>query len=262
MKKSGSLSPPIRVEVAAVAVDDGKLTFQLPEPGIFDNLFSLFFPLKCVHCGASGNWLCRDCAAALTPVGPANCSRCGRPGLHRVPGCPECKGRSLPFGFARAAFHFEGPARSLVHALKFGGQKRLAALMAAISCDAARLTVPEKEATLTYVPLHRSKLATRGYNQAELYARALSRLLGLPFMGLLEKQTPTPPQNRLNSKQRRKNLAGSFVLRKRARAARGRILLIDDVYTTGSTAAECARVLKEGMGAGVDVWTFARTVKE
>ncbi len=242
-------------------MEDGNLTVHLPGPGFFDNLLSVLFPLRCVHCGASGNWLCRACAGALIPVGPENCSRCGKPSLYKVPDCPECRGRSLPFGSARAAFHFEGPGRSLVHALKFGGQRRLAMLMAAISFGAARLTVLEKDVTLTHVPLHRSKLATRGFNQAELYAKALSRLLGLPHKGLLEKQFPTPPQNRLNSKQRRKNLAGSVALREGAKTGNGRVLLIDDVYTTGSTAAECSRALRKGLGVEVDVWTFARTVK-
>ncbi len=262
MQEWASLSPLSHAGVTGVVVMDGDLTFRVPEPGFIDNLLSVLFPLRCVHCGAFGYWLCQSCAEALTAIGPENCSRCGRPGLDKVATCAECRGRNLPFGFARAAFRFEGPGRSLVHALKYGGQQRLARLMAAISCSAASLTVPEKDVTLTYVPLHRSKLASRGYNQAELYAKALSRLLDLPLTGLLEKKHPTPPQNRLNSKQRQNNLAGSFALRKEAGPPNSRILLIDDVYTTGSTAAECARVLCGGLGARVDVWTFARTVKE
>ena len=223
----------------------GKNQFQLSESGIIESLLSVLFPLRCVHCGQAGYWLCPECAAKLQPLGKNLCS-----------------GRDLRFRSARAAFVFEGPARSLVHRLKYSGQRRLAVFMADIACNEAGLTGPDKAVTLTYVPLHRSKLLNRGYNQAELFAGALSRRLGLPLRDLLCKHHPTMAQNQLGFDERRRNLEGSFGLRRGARLARGSesIVLVDDVFTTGSTASECARTLQE-LGAEVDVWTFARTVK-
>ncbi|MFA5809775.1 MAG: ComF family protein, partial [Thermoleophilia bacterium] len=197
----------------------------------------------------------------MTPVGPHRCYRCGKPGLRHVPECRECRGRGLQFESARAAFVFDGPVRSLVHRLKYSGHRRLAEHMADLSCNRADLTEIGKEVTLTYVPLHRSKLLSRGYNQAGMYARALARRLDLPFEDLLCKQHPTPPQNRLNLDERKVNLAGSITIRKGARCGSPRVLLIDDVYTTGSTVSECAGVLKSEIGVDVHVWTFARTVK-
>lgn len=240
---------------------------------MFSEFLSVLFPLRCVHCGRSGNWLCPQCAGSLSPLGPRFCRHCGRPcGKNEATSsgrrdCPECRGRELHFHTARAAFSFEGPARSLVHRLKYSGQRRLAAFMAELTCKQAGLTVTGKAVTLTYVPLHSSKLLSRGYNQAELYARALSRRLGLPLQDLLCKQHPTLAQNQLGFEERRRNLEGSFSLRRRVGVSAaaghdiGRLVLVDDVYTTGSTTAECARVLQEGLGVDVDVWTFARTVK-
>ena len=275
----------------------GKPQIRAPQPGPLDNFLSLLFPLRCVHCGRGGDWLCPECLAALEPIGPDRCRRCGRParidlsgrglpgssglpGLREAPvphalsgagdplasrdpaGCPECRGRRLPFSSAGAAFRYSGPARSLVHALKYSGQRRLARFMAAISADLSGLTRGTREVTLTYVPLHRSKLLARGYNHAGLYAQAVSRCLDLPLENLLTKCRPTPAQNRLNFHERRKNLSESISLRRRDQKAARRVILIDDVYTTGSTAAECAGVLREEMGVTVEVWTFARTVKE
>ena len=135
--------------------------------------------------------------------------------------------------------------------------------MVEIACYQAGLTSPDKAVTLTYVPLHSTKLLSRGYNQAELLARALSRRLGVPVGDFLCKQHPTPAQNQLGFDERRRNLEDSFALRRGAKPPAGadRLVLVDDVYTTGSTSSECARVLMEGLGLKVDVWTFARAVK-
>jgi predicted amidophosphoribosyltransferase len=133
--------------------------------------------------------------------------------------------------------------------------------MADLSCNRDDLTEIGKEVTLTYVPLHRYKLLSRGYNQAGMYARALARRLELPVEDLLRKQYPTSPQNRLNLDARKVNLAGSITIRKGARCGSRRVLLIDDVYTTGSTVSECAGVLKSELGVDVQIWTFARAVK-
>ena len=242
-------------------MDDGKPPILPPEPGVLDNILSILFPIRCVHCGASGNWLCGGCAAALNPVGRHRCRRCGNPAAGDVPECRECLGLPLKFDNAGAAFVYEGPARSLVHRLKYSGQRRLAGTMADLSCRHADLTGMGKEVTLTYVPQHKSKLLSRGYNQAGIYARSLARRLDLPLSDLLCKQNPTLSQNRLNQDERKVNLQGSIMLRKGARCKSSRVLLVDDVYTTGATASECAGVLHDGLGVDVRVWTFARTVR-
>ena len=137
--------------------------------------------------------------------------------------------------------------------------------MAAISADyLGRLTLGDKSFTLTYVPQHRSRLSSRGYNQAALYAGALSRRLDLPLHAFLAKKHATPAQNRLDFGSRRNNLNGSIIMKSRGPSGPrpgGAIILVDDVYTTGSTAAECAGLLKEHLGVQTFIWTFARTVR-
>ncbi|MHB1390840.1 MAG: ComF family protein [Thermoleophilia bacterium] len=235
---------------------------ELPKPGVLSELLSCLFPLRCVHCGTPGNWLCPVCALALSPLSPPRCQLCGRPQAQSSPRCPECRDRRLHFSSARAAFAFDGPARSLVHRLKFSGQRRLASFMAAISLEpVSELTANLQGASLTSVPLHGSRMISRGYNQASLYARALARLLGLPFDELLLKNHPTVPQNTLDFRQRRNNLIDGFSLRRGAGVAGERVILVDDVYTTGSTAQGCARILNDGLGVDVHIWTFARTAR-
>ena len=231
------------------------------EESILSSIISILFPLRCAHCGCYGARLCPECDGKLKPIGPRRCRRCGKPSLYDVPECPECRGRCLYFRSAGAAFRYDGPARSLVHRLKYSGQHRTAGLMAELTQDHPDLTENREGVTLTYVPVHGSKSFSRGYNQAELYARALSRRLELPLTGFLAKKFPTAPQNRLNFSDRGKNLNNSIVFRGGADCHTGRVVLIDDVFTTGSTVSECARVLTDSMGVEVDVWTFARTVK-
>jgi ComF family protein len=229
---------------------------------ILTQLLSIFFPHRCAHCQAYGEELCPECRALLKPIGPYRCRRCGKPCLYDVPDCPECRHRRLYFSSALAAFCYQGSARSLVHGLKYSGLRRLAGLMADLSVTDPQLTDKDRGVTLTYVPMHHSKKFSRGYNQAQLYARAISDRLDLPLTPMLLKQSPTIPQNRLNFGDRGKNLNNSFTVHRGCECKTEKVLLIDDVFTTGATVSECARVLTHKLEVDVDVWTFARTVKD
>jgi predicted amidophosphoribosyltransferase len=109
--------------------------------------------------------------------------------------------------------------------------------------------------------MHHSKKFSRGYNQAQLYARAISRRLELPLAEMLTKQFSTVPQNRLNFDDRGNNLNNSFKVLRGCGCNTEKVLLIDDVFTTGATVSACSHILKSNLGVDVDVWTFARTVK-
>lgn len=227
---------------------------------LLSEILSLLFPQRCVHCGQEGDILCGTCHGLLESMGERVCRRCGG-----VTGdgdsCLECSARQLHFGTARALFAYSGPARSVVHALKYGNQRRLARTMASFSSGSDNLTGFFQGATLVPVPMHHTREFERGYNQAALYARALAGRWSTGYAEPLIRVHETTPQNSLGFQGRLRNPRNSVELKQGVRLPAGRVVLVDDVYTTGSTASESARILVQGLGVEVDVWTFARTVK-
>ncbi|HUK24714.1 MAG TPA: ComF family protein [Terriglobales bacterium] len=181
--------------------------------------------------------------------------------------CGLCR-RARPV-FARAVAYgsYEGALRGLIHLLKYDGVqpaagalgKRLAAAMAAL------MPVFEDETVAVVpVPLHREKLRQRGFNQAELAARAALKLVGGGFAleaDVLKRERPTESQIGLTRHQRRANLRGAFAVSRPELIAGRPVLLVDDVLTTGTTASECARVLRRAGASKVWVATVARTLK-
>jgi len=162
---------------------------------------------------------------------------------------------------ARSLYVFEGGAREAVHYLKYRWRtmlgpvlgKALAALVSDMGFS-PELVLP--------VPLHRRKIRQRGFNQSVVLARHMSRCLGLKLdVSSLARSRHTASQVGLNTRERRRNVAGAFVVRRAQRVAGRAVLLVDDVLTTGATVDECSRVLKEA-GAEVAVVTIARAAHD
>jgi ComF family protein len=148
---------------------------------------------------------------------------------------------------ARAPFAFEGPARLAIHRLKFSGWRGVGGALAAAMVAVAPAPASD---VVTWVPLSRRRLAERGYDQARVLAEGAARGLGLPCLRLLSRRTSTGAQARRPGADRRTALRGAFEGAARARRlAGGRVLLVDDVLTTGATAAACADALMD-LGAG------------
>lgn len=219
-------------------------------------VIDLLYPPSCQLCRApldQGRYLCPDCRGELPRVAPPFCQLCGLPFDGPLSGeftCPNCEERELAFDFARAALLARGGARELVHAFKYRRRIHLHRDLAALTAEA--LLDPRLRAedgwTLVPVPLHWRRQQWRWFNQAHEIARSLARLADLPLSPALRRVRPTDQQILLTRDQRLKNLRGAFRLSRRERKHRqlkGKpILLVDDVFTTGSTAHECARVLK------------------
>ncbi|MFL5798776.1 MAG: double zinc ribbon domain-containing protein [Actinomycetota bacterium] len=216
------------------------------------SLLDLVFPLRCAGCGG-GTWpFCSACREALAPITPPTCARCGRPWLEPVDRCRDCPPPTL--ATARAPFLYEGPARSALYRLKFSGWRAVAdalgAAMAAVDDSGA--------VAVTWVPLGRRRRAERGYDQARALARAVGSRLGLPVLPLLRRVADTDPQARRTARERRLAMRGAFEAV--ARPPPGPLLLVDDVLTTGATAAECAGVLRAAGARSVALLTAARAV--
>jgi ComF family protein len=186
--------------------------------------------------------------------------------------CPVCRRVAPPFAAAMAYGSYEGGLRELVHLLKYGGVKpaanvlgKLLAEAFSLRCEFAR-SETENKIIVIPVPLHASRRRQRGFNQAELIAGAALKCLPdrdrlVLATDVLKRQRDTHSQIGLTSHQRRENLRGAFVVRN-AEAIAGRdVLLVDDVFTTGTTASECARVLRRAGAARVSIATVARTLK-
>ncbi len=217
----------------------------------------LLFPPRCSNCGAAGELLCDACALSLERALPPRCLRCWRPWRDAGP-CVSCQIDPPPFDGLYAAFVYAGTARTLVHALKYRGMTALASPMAARLADGVRERGLAADVVVP-VPLSGLRRRTRGYNQAEALAREVGRGFSLPMIArALARRRHSPPQARsADIEERRRNVLGAFAPRD-ARVAGQRVLLLDDVTTTGATLAACAGALKEAGARSVWAVAFAR----
>ncbi len=244
----------------------GWLRVSVAEP-----VLSVLFPPRCVGCGDFESHLCPSCRDTLEGIGAGSCPRCGEPGpAPLVAGrCARCMGREITYAGARGAFRHQGVARRMVADFKFGGQPVLGRVMADLArpafADYVSSIGSEDRTLVTWVPCHRAAQRKRGYNQAEVLARALaSGPRPLARAGLVRKTSATKHQKGLGRAGRQDNLRGAFVLDEEAAARLSprtqALVLVDDVYTTGATAREVSSVLTAGTGLPVYVFTFSRAV--
>jgi len=214
-------------------------------------MLDLLFPPRCASCGAAGRSVCPVCARRVPVVTPPLCARCGRPSEDPLSACAECPPPVI--SVVRTPFLYDGPVADLVRALKFRGwawaARALGGAMAAVW--------EERVDVVTWVPLSRARRRERGFDQAERLARVVARRLDRPLEPLLRRVADTPAQARLSGPDRRRALRDAFVARRRSARS---VLLVDDVLTTGATAAACARALREAGAAEVAVLAAARSL--
>ena len=218
-------------------------------------LLDLILPVRCVVCDAHGEQLCPACLDALPRLRLPLCARCGKPTQWPVDRCRECAGRRLAFASARAAVAYDDRVRRLVQGWKERGLRTLADAAA----DAVDDAVPKPGASaLTFVPADRARGLERGYQPAERLARELGERWSLPVEPLLARTRHAARQRGLSLADRRGNVAGAFAP---ARGSPRSVCLVDDVYTSGSTANAAASALRKGGARRVEVVTFARAVR-
>ena len=215
------------------------------------------FPPRCVACGEQGSFLCPACREAMPRALPPRCPLCWQP-ERRGEMCGRCAQGRPAFEAARSLCVYQGPVREAVHALKYNHLSALARPMGEIMAayvEAEALPVD----MVVPVPLFGRRRRLRGYNQSALLAREVARLCGLPLAERgLARRRDTPPQARsVDAEARRRNVAGAFAAAPRRVEGR-RVLLIDDVMTTGATLDACAQALRQAGAASVWALTFAR----
>ncbi len=221
-------------------------------------LASLFYPPLCTICSASvpiDEYLCGDCEKKVSRITAPFCRTCSEPFPGDITGpfsCANCAHRTLHFESAVAAYRSRGIVRRVVHDFKYGHHFYLRHLVGRwlnAALDDERLkNVPFD--LLVPVPLHPARQRERGFNQAEALAELVSARRGIPCQKVLERVRYTTTQTAFDRTERMENLHNAFRLRKKMNVRELRVLLIDDVLTTGATLSECARVLK-GEGAAL-----------
>ncbi|RME61284.1 MAG: ComF family protein [Caldilineae bacterium] len=218
-------------------------------------LLDTVFPPTCVGCGRVGSLFCAHCAQAVLPTPPPLCPRCGRPQKNEASLCRLCRqDPQPPLRLVRAAALHASPLRAAIHALKYENHPELAESLARYLIAAAMqepfTSLIEQIHVVIPVPLHDERLATRGYNQSALLARNFAAHWGLPVEETwLRRIRATQSQVGLNATERRQNVSGAFQAQE---AAAGKhILLVDDVFTTGSTLNACAAALRQAGAADI-----------
>lgn len=235
-------------------------------------LADFFLPAACAGCGerlpteGASRRICGRCRSRLRPPAPPLCRRCGLPrgtGAGKARECEECRRWPPILLGARSAVILRPPADRLVHALKYGGWRELAGPLGRRMAR-VRLPAPARDphAVVVPVPTTRTRRRRRGYNQAAALATVVARELGLPGVRALRRRPGGRTQVALQPVERDRNVRRAFSARgAEASRIRGRaVLLVDDVLTTGATAAAAARALESAGARGVVLLTFARAL--
>lgn len=253
---------------------DAIRTIQRAANYLKDGLLGLIYPRACYGCESSmveqEGWLCEKCLDQLHPITRPLCDICGQPfsgDLMADFECSNCADRYMQFDFARAGYQSKDLARVLVHRFKYNDQFFLARLLGEMlneTLNDPRIADSDEDAewVLVPVPLHSRRLREREYNQAEELCRVVSRLRGLQMVNALRRTRYTRKQAMLERSERLTNLRGAFTISPKARErnsiAEKRVLLVDDVLTTGATASECAQTLSDAGALKVVVITVVR----
>jgi len=225
----------------------------LPLAQLGQVVVGFFFPCRCVGCGKVGEFLCVGCCQQLPRLLPPFCRKCGKPESSGDL-CATCWGHQTEIDGIRSPFHFDGVIRQAVHELKYHKLKAISACLAKLLAVYLQAN-PVPGEVLVPVPLYPRRLRERGYNQSSLLTRELGKLVGLPVVedSLYRFKDSLPQARTATVEGRRRNVANAFTCRGQRLNGR-RVLLVDDVCTSGATLEACAAALKAA--GAVSVWGF------
>lgn len=215
---------------------------------------------QCEVCGRTGaGTVCNVCMASLDYLQGITCIHCGKQLNEQYPhsSCPDCKAGIFYYERAYSCFEYKGMGKVLLHKLKYEGRTGLARVIAGLMEERLKNEGLKTDAIIP-VPIHEKKLEARGFNQSYMIAEELGRRLGRPVIDCMERTRETKAQYNLDKVQRQMNIVDAFSVRIRYNIDKYKsILLLDDIYTTGSTVNECSKTLKEAGAGAIYVITAA-----
>ncbi len=234
---------------------------------IFNTFINYLAPedIKCICCDEElfdtrEDGLCDKCRQELSYI-TKSCDKCGREIYDEGKYCVDCKDISYAFDKVYSCLNYDGTITKLIYNLKYGGQKFLASYLASFIVEKIKQN-DIKFDILTYVPLNANRQRKRGFNQAELIANEVAKRLGITTTCLLRRVKDTSFQARLSREERIDNLKDAFELIDK-KAVKGKtILLLDDIFTTGTTMSECSKLLKSGKAKSVLGITLSHAKKK
>ncbi len=236
---------------------------------IIKNILKLFLPPRCIKCGTvlgDDDGLCPECFNNLNFISEPYCQKCGRPfeeiKKQKKLICGKClKEKQSPFRLSRSALIYDDASKDLILALKFMDKTENAKVMAKWLHIAGKDIWQEGVDVLIPVPLHYTRLLKRKYNQSALLSLELNKLIKKEVdLSSLVKHKKTKPQVQFSGKERIKNVKDAFMVKNPESIKGKRVVLIDDVMTTGSTLKECAKALKKAGAKSIDTLTVARVI--
>ena len=242
---------------------------------IKEGLLNLIFPLDCKICEkpireSKGYSICEDCFKDIKLIDRPYCVKCGKPFListdlfkqDREILCVDCKRKKYSFEFARSIGVYLGILKECIHLFKYYGEKKLAEPFGKLLIDYLIKNQEFKKGIdlIVPVPLHKNDLKRRGFNQSILLSRTIGNYFSIPVEEILIKKKLTSSQVNLSKKEREKNILRAFSIERIEEIKDKNVLILDDIFTTGSTVEECARELKKAKARNIFVLTLARSV--
>jgi ComF family protein len=236
---------------------------------IFTNLADIIFPPKCIGCGVvfdgNNSHFCGHCFAKINFIKSPLCHCCGIPYLGDEESnhlCGNCISTKPHFISARAVGQFDGVLLDAIHQFKYRGNIAIGKALGELMAENEYPSLNIKEYSLIIpVPLHLKRLKERGFNQSAILAKTLAKKFRMPLdITSFKRCAYTEPQVRLKKQEREANVKGAFEVTDRRKIAGQKVILVDDVYTTGNTVKECARMLVKNKAEQVAVLTLARVI--
>jgi competence protein ComFC len=225
---------------------------------VLEWVWSTLFPARCVGCGRRGAVVCAACVLTVPYLSPRSCPRCALPRAARGP-CCGCPRLSASLASVRAVCVYDGLARNAIHTLKFRSGRHVAPVLGGL----LRANLQRRPLHVDLVvpaPIASARLRERGYNQAELLAQQVVDLVGGTLMADLLQKDDRPPQRTLSAAERQRNLRDAIRCAHPQMVGGRRVLLVDDVMTTGATLSACADALQAAGAERVFALVFARDV--